>query len=250
MDDGVTREQILELIQAVLKPLDWVYALWEGGSTSFGRTDRWSDLDLHVDVEDTHVGEVIQIIETAIQPVISIALRWEVPQPTWHGHRQVFYKFQNASPFLLLDLAVMRHSSPEKFIQPEIHGTPRVLFDKAGVVTAPNIDHNEWARKLADRLRSLKTMFEIFKLFPVTELERGNPVDALGYYHSLVLRPVVEALRIHHCPMHYNFHTRYVHHDLPPDVAAELEELFFVASPQDLAEKLAQAESLCHKTTG
>jgi len=44
-------------------------------------------------------------------------------------------------------------------------------------------------------------------------------------------------------PYHYNFHTRYVYYELPDDIVQRLENLFFVGSMDELAEKRRQAEA-------
>jgi hypothetical protein len=42
--DKITREDITAAIVTGLKPLNYVYALWEGGSASFSRIDQWSGM--------------------------------------------------------------------------------------------------------------------------------------------------------------------------------------------------------------
>jgi predicted nucleotidyltransferase len=42
------REKILDSIVEGLKPLDYVYAMWQCGSAAFGRVDEWSDIDVEL----------------------------------------------------------------------------------------------------------------------------------------------------------------------------------------------------------
>ncbi|MCJ7625409.1 MAG: hypothetical protein MUO76_18070, partial [Anaerolineaceae bacterium] len=130
----ITREAIIETFTRTLEPLEYVHALWEGGAACFERVDEWSDLDLRVDVEDDHGDKIFPIVESALETLSPIDLKFEVPQPTWHGHYQTFYRLQDASKFLIVDFVVMQHSSPMKYTQREMHGSMRVHFDKAGVV--------------------------------------------------------------------------------------------------------------------
>ncbi len=37
---------------------------------------------------------IADIVERALESVSPIALRFEVPQPTWHGHYQAFYRLR------------------------------------------------------------------------------------------------------------------------------------------------------------
>jgi hypothetical protein len=110
----------------------------------------------------------------------------------------------------------MKLSSRDKFLQPELHGQARVFFDKAGVVQPPEFDWEAHWQVLAKRLETLKVVFELFQTLTLKELERGCLLDALGYYHSYTLRPLVELLRIRHDPARYNFGLRYLYYDLPP----------------------------------
>ena len=64
----------------------------------------------------------------------------------------------------------------------------------------------------------------------------------MGFYHGYTLRPLLQALRILHDPTRHNFHTRYVHYDLPEEVVAGLRRLFFVADADDLVAKRDEAE--------
>jgi hypothetical protein len=47
----------------------------------------------------------------------------------------------------------------------------------------------------------------------------------------------VELLRIEYYPYHYQFKMRYIHRELPPDVAEHLQQLFFVRDEADLKRK-------------
>ena len=90
----ISREAIIKILVDALEPLEYVYALWEGGAAGFDRVDEWSDIDIHVDADDDHVGDVFQAAEMAMSSVSQIAQKYEVPQPTWHGHSQAFYKLK------------------------------------------------------------------------------------------------------------------------------------------------------------
>ncbi|MFN8546443.1 MAG: hypothetical protein U0527_00345 [Candidatus Eisenbacteria bacterium] len=238
---ALTREEILAPLKAALEPKPYVHAMWEGGAVSFDRADQYSDIDLQVDADDDHVDDVIRITEEVITRLSPIELRYELPQPSWHGHAQVFYRLERAGRFLLLDFVVMKHSAKDKLIQPEIHGRPVVHFDKSGVTTVPPLDLTELERKLAERRESLKVTFPLFQSLVEKEIHRKNWAEAIAFYHAFTLRPLVEWLRIHHCPVRHNFYARYYKYDLPADVAVRLEPLFWVGSPDDLKRKLDEA---------
>jgi hypothetical protein len=245
---SLTRQPILNAVIAALQPLDYVYALWEAGAAAFDRLDQWSDIDLMIDVQDEHIADAQAAFESAIQQLSSIELRYEEPQPTWHGHAQAFYRLRDASPFLMLDVVFLKHSNPNKFLEYEIHGQPVVHFDKCDIVQPAPFDGEAHLAKLRLRLPDLRTKFELYQTLTEKEIRRGNHLEALSFYYAFTLRPLVEALRIQYAPLHYNFYTRYLYYELPPDVVRGLEELYFIANPQEIGSRRQQAEAWFYRT--
>ena len=74
----------------------------------------------------------------------------------------------------------------------------------------------------------------MFQILTLKELNRGNVIEAMPFYLGYTFRPLVELLRMEHCPQRYNYHTRYVHYDLPGDVVKRLEPLIYIESPEEL----------------
>lgn len=239
----LTRETILTALRRTFEPLDYIHAMWEGGAVAFNRVDEWSDIDLQFDVDDEHADEVLPLVEQTLSALSPIELQFRMPQSIWQLHAQVFYHLREAGPFLLVDVAVLKHSTPTKYVETEIHGQHVVHFDKSGVVRAAPLDRAEWDRQLAARVESLRVSFPLFQVLTLKEINRHNTIEAVAFYQAYTLRPLVELLRIRHAPLHYNFHTRYVHYDLPPEVVKRLEGLFYIATPEALAAKRAEAEA-------
>lgn len=237
----ITRKEVLAVLIKALKPQDFSLALWEQGAASFGRIDQWSDIDMCLVVKDNKVESAFKVVEKALTKSFGIALKFRLPEPAWHGQSQCFYRLKGASPFLFVDLAVMKASSKDKFLQFDIHGEPATLFDKAGIVRNDKIDQKEFAKKLEARLETLKLTFEMFQVEVLKEMNRGNYMEALPFYHGMTLRPLVEVLRIKHCPYRFNFHTRYVYFDLPPSVVKRLHRFVFIGSSEVLASRHGEA---------
>jgi hypothetical protein len=168
----------------------------------------------------------------------------------WHGHSQAFYRLEGASPYLLLDLVVMRRSNENRFLQYEVHGRPFVYFDKAGIVTPEAFDAEAMSAKIRGRIEGLRGRFDMFQVMVTKEIERGNPIEAAAYYQAVILRPLVEMLRIRHAPIRHDFHTRYVYHEFPREVIERLEPLFFPRDAADLAAKRARAEAWFEELAG
>ena len=241
-DEKVTRQAIIGSFITALKPLDYVLAMWEAGAAAFNRIDAWSDMDLYVVVEDACVEKVVSEIEKTVRSISEYDLTFRLPEPTWHGHSQVFYRLKKASPFLLLDIALMKKSSNNKFLQYTIHGVPIVHFDKNGIVKDDPVDAEAFLKTLKERLEMLRTTFPMFLVFVLKELNRGNDMTALSFYMSYAMRPLIELLRMKYCPYHYNFHTYYIDYELPPEIVKRLSTLFFVAKPQEIRSSLREVE--------
>lgn len=237
------REAILTTLVSTFEPLEYIYAMWEGGARSFGRLDEWSDIDLQFDVADERVEDTLLLLEKTLEKISPIALKYRVPEPTYHGHAQVFLRLQNASPFLLIDACIMQHNSPrDKFLDPGIHGPAVFHFDKKGLA-AQMVEADPAARRvqLLQRLDTLRVMFSMFQVFVEKEIQRGNALEALAYYQSVTLRPLVEVLRIRYQPARSGFYTRYAYYDLPLEIAARIERLSFVSGLVDICAKQEEA---------
>ncbi|MCB9452625.1 MAG: nucleotidyltransferase domain-containing protein [Anaerolineaceae bacterium] len=239
------RETILDAVQTTLQPLDYVHAMWQGGAAAFNRADEWSDIDLMIIADGDHVADTVTALETALQSLSPIDIRNELPTPTWHGHWQTFYRLRDTSPFLFIDCVVLKRSNPNRFLETELHGQAVVHFDKGDFTQPPPFSVENHIELLKKRFEAVKVMFNLFHyVMTQKELNRGNSMDALAYYHAFTLRPLVEVLRMQHDPARYNFYIRYAKYDLPPEVVVRLEPLFFVTDAADLATKLTQAGEL------
>lgn len=237
----IDRNDLLKILQEALEPEESVLAMFEGGSAAFGRADEWSDLDLQFVTRDDAVEQTAAKVEEVLAGITEIDLRYEISQPAWHGHYQVFYRFKNASPFLLLDLVIMKVSNPLKFLEPEIHGNRLVYFDKDQYTIVPPLDEGEFRQSMERAVLNQKLRFELGRLFTTKELNRGNPLVALGFYYQLTLAPLVYLLRSRYSPYHYNFGLHSIQYDLPGDVLRRLQELYFVGDGEDLQRKHAEA---------
>jgi len=238
---SLTKETIVRSLANTLQPIDFVHAFWEGGAASFDRVDDWSDIDLYAVVSDDRVAEALSAIEHTLQKLSPIERKFEVPHPDGSGIYQAFYRLAGTSDFLLVDLAVLTVSAPDKYLEEEIHGPPVFAFNKAPGVRANPFDADPFVRGLLGRRERLIARMDLFACFVRKEMNRGNWIEAVDLYRQLVLDSLVEALRMRYGPIHYNFRTRYVYSELPPAILRRLEPLFFVRGPEDLRRKVPVA---------
>ena len=243
-----TRHQILIALTTALETQEGVYAMWEGGSAARNRDDTWSDVDAVVVCREELVEAVFETIEAALEQLSPIDLEWKVPEPTWHGHAQRFYRLTDAPAYRMVDVVVMKTGTQERFLIPERHGHPVVLFDKQGLVRPADFEVEQFRGEMAATLADLEVRFEMLKCLVQKELDRRRPLDAMGYYLGLVLPALLSVLGMRYRPFRYDFGRRYTRDDFPADIADEVEALHFVSDADDLRAKQHRAEALFWKT--
>lgn len=237
------RQLLLEKIVSTLEPLDFVLALWQGGSIAHGYTDEWSDIDVAVIVEDNSVEKTFDIVETALTEIAAIELKYRVPEPTWHGHSQCFWQLKEISPFLLIDFAVMKRSSKNDFLEIERHGNVPIAFDKANLIVPHHLDKNQHFSQMRARFHELKLRFNLLQPLVKKEIYRGHLAEAIGNYHAWTLIPLVEMLGMIYRPHRYDFELKYFSRDFPPEIVEIVTPLFCIVNLEDLAAKQQIAES-------
>jgi predicted nucleotidyltransferase len=233
--DTLTRTQLIASLRTALLALDPVDAAWEGGSAAFGTEDDLSDIDAVAVVADDAIDAVFAHVEAALNALSPITLR-HAPANT-PGFSQRFYRLRDAGEFLVVDLVLIRRSDPLLFREVELHGHGLPWFDRRGILVERRFDAAADMAQARERIGPLASAFEMFQHIVAKETRRGRAVDALVFYQSMCFRPLVEALRLLHCPQRRIFGPRYLARDLPGPVCERLQELAFVRDLADLAVK-------------
>ena len=240
--ETISREQLLNVVRDTLESKPYALAMYEGGAAGFKRVDQWSDADIQIIVTDGSVEQAFGDLETALAELGETDYRYRLPEPTWHGHSQCFYRFKDASPFLMLDLVFIQESSEaDRFMQFRTHGEPVVWFDKAGVVVEEPLDEDGMIARMQASLESARMRYDLFWILVEKEIQRKNHLEAFAFYYNFAFIPLLEVLRIVHSPVRFFYKTRYAHYDLPEDVSERLTNLLFVPNLDSLAHNFAQA---------
>lgn len=235
------RERIIGTMARALEEEPRVLAFWQGGSAAFGRSDEMSDLDLQLLVRDDFVGEAQILLERLLSSISRIEFKYILPQPTWHGYWQGFYRLKDTTPYLLLDVVIMKESDRELLSQPDIHGRPLIYFDRTGRVGKEMADLEQMKQAIVRRIDKARASSQMFHVFIDKEITRGRGLDALAMYQSLILSPLVDTLRIIHDPNRFNFGSRYLRECLPAREYTRVERLGFVGSIDELKGKKKEA---------
>lgn len=230
----------LSLLDALIKNAQtWSFCLaaWEGGAASNNRVDQFSDLDLVFCVEDDAVEESFRRVDSVLGAIGKIEHRYRVPEPTWNGHSQCYYRMAGMPDYFFVDAVVVKKSSANKPLEKERHGLPVVHFDKTGIVKPVSADTDEFRKRVRDRIEAIESSFPIYKSIVIKELLRKRALDSLAFYRILV-GFYVELLGVKHRPFHYDFGLRYAHIEFPLEVQNEISSFSYVVDIDDVRGKL------------
>ncbi len=231
------RKRILDGLETAFSGMKCVHAMWQGGAAAFGRVDAWSDIDLVLDVDDGKFGKVFSAAESVLNRLHGIERTDEYPVQIVPGAYQKTYRLKKVTPFLIIEICLVPHSSKSKLTEREIHGNIIVHFDRSGVTIPPRQDKKALKALLTEKKERLINMHEMYGILVEKELNRGNFVEALAFYNGYSLGILLDLLRMRYCPARHNFRTRYFYYDLPARIAQKLERLYFVKDAADLARK-------------
>src|SRR5207247_4208483 len=96
------------------------------------------------------------------------------------GISQKFYRLDKTSEFLLVDLAVLTVSAPDKFLVREVHGEAVFLFNKGDSIKIPPLDRKAFVRGLLAHSRRLRVRMVLLGPFVEKELLRGHRLEEIG----------------------------------------------------------------------
>ncbi|MBL9119752.1 MAG: nucleotidyltransferase domain-containing protein [Phycisphaerae bacterium] len=239
------RSRLIESLRSALEVEPWALAAWLAGSDANGRTDRWSDIDLLVIVEDDAVERTFETCRRAIQAHGSISLELRLPMPTWHGHDQAFWQLEGVPDWCMVDLVVIRRgSTAPRFLEVERHGVAEVLFDRQGLVRPEPLDRPAHEAKVRERLHALVPRFRLLQHLVRKAVWRNDAPEAIDRYLTFTLRPLVELLRIRNVPDRFDFGLRYLRDDLPSAVWSEIEAISLPGSLDAVLRFQATAERI------
>lgn len=244
----VTRQAIIDTLHHALESSAEVLAAHLGGSDATGRTDEFSDVDLVVVVRDGAVEDTFEVVHTALEGLSPISHRWRLSDPTWHGNPQEFIALRDADPAHFVDIVIQEPSGGERFLEVERHGRAEVLFDRAGLVGPMPMDLIAHQQRIDQRLALLRQRFPLFQTLVTRAVRRGFPAEAAVAYQDHTYRPLIELLRIRHCPDRFDYGARYLDRDLPAALRDEVESLALPCSLAQVEDYRARAQALFDAT--
>ncbi len=244
----INRELIIDTLRKGLENNPSIFALWLEGADSTGDLDEFSDIDMVADVKDNEEDSVYKEIENILSRLGKLDLNYKSDQGSSLLKYRI-YHIENTSDHLLIDMSIQSHSRNFKFTKGNKAESPYVLFDKANVIGFKEIPEEEIRHSASERLTHIKSAF--FQRSNVRKyIKRQKFLEALLYYHQKVLRPLVELIRLKYTPLISEYHLVHISDHLPKELVDQIEELYKVASLQEIEQNLGKAEELFNKMLG
>lgn len=226
MKEGVVmfdRNEVSRLIREWTEKDDRVRAIWEGGSAATGHLDEWSDLDLSIVVTENAVEEVFSYLDLQFAHTFGIRRKYRVPEPAWHGFSQCFYQIDRVPPLFYLDIALIKTSLPDKFIQPDRHGNAVVWFDKDGWYQPVPSTTEEMVKRCKTAYKNATTADFVTAIEVRKQLARERFSEAFPMYYAYLARHLAPLLNLKHRPAKVDFGLRYAYRDYPEEDAKLVE---------------------------
>ncbi|HAZ28220.1 MAG TPA: hypothetical protein DCY48_00360 [Candidatus Magasanikbacteria bacterium] len=237
------RNQIINKLEDELKNNSFVFAFWLEGADAHGTVDEYSDIDVWLDVQDGHEGMVIEQVRSVLSQIAQLDFEHEVEHP--HPKiRQMFFHLTGTSGFLIIDVCVQSHSREFWYTKGYADEKVKILFDKENVIQFRDLNKTEFQSLQNKKVEELKKTFVFFQAWVMKGVNRGHFLEALSSYHSFILEPLVELLRIQHQPTKREFGLKHVERDIPKDVLLILEDLYKVNSTEEISTKAQKANEL------
>jgi hypothetical protein len=240
----LTRDLILSELRARLEADERVLALWLEGADATGMVDEYSDIDLCCSTAPGALEAVTRLAQETLAKLGKLDLMNQSMREdnAWF----TIYHLEGTSPYLLIDFDAFVGRGSQFYAGDTIE-RPKILFDRAGVITFIQPAEGTFLPNPEERLRELSESVQQSARIE-KYIRRGEFLEAFGYYHKWLLQPLIEALRMRYTPLHPDYYIVHISRHLPGDVRKTLEALFQVSSLEELERKSALALTLFAET--
>jgi len=207
------RTKLIELIKPWALKMPYICAAWEGGSAATHRLDEFSDLDLTLVVDEDHVEQAFTDFKNFITQHVHIIRSYRVPEPAWHGVSQCFYQIDQVTPFLYIDLAVMKRSHPDKLMEQDRHGQAVVWFDHDHVYDSSPSSQQVIEERVHKMIQSVAQTDFLIELEIEKGIARHEFLDVYPTYYSFISRHLAVMLNVEYRKERVDFGLRYARLD-------------------------------------
>ena len=226
----IVRSEVIERLSDRLAQLSFVHAVWLEGADANGRDDMYSDIDLWLDVDGSDVEEAFKAVKKVLSTYGAVKTECCISHPDPQMHQR-FFRTSGLPRFCFLDVVVQEHGRDVAFGPSDAF---LALFEREpGVVLRRS--HQAAQGEDEARMESQTLSCRRWRWMLVEkEIERGQVLEALAYYHAEVLPLLIELLRLRFRPEKRGYGLKHVYADLPASVIPRLERLYLPSGLHDL----------------
>lgn len=244
----ITRDKIINYFTDKIKNNSFVYAFWLEGSDATSTSDEYSDLDLWLDVKDGKEETINNLAKEIFSQVGEIDFIHKMPKPhakIWH----TIFHLKGTPPTLLIDFCVQSHSRKFVFTKELPDHKIKILFNKNNTIRFKHLDKTMQAVAVKNRIEELKKTYDFFlKSYISKNILRNNFIESIYYYQRYALEPLIEVLRIKHCPLKKDYGFKHISKDLPKSIQQQIETLYKVGNIKDIEHGIQKAKELFYCT--
>lgn len=239
----ISRQAIISSLKLLEKDPK-VHACWLEGADAHKRADRFSDIDIWIDVSDSYVSLAFKKVEKLLSSFGDIDFSFE----RVHSHpkiRQRFYHIKGSSKFLVIDVCIQKHSRVFWYTTGYKDEVVVILFDKSNVIKYRKLNKARFKKDLQKRVSAIEESYSFFQVWVDKEMARGHFLQSLAAYQKYVLTPLVELIRIKYDPTKSKHHLSGISNDnVPSSIQKRLEDLYKIQSLADIKKKMKKANHL------
>ena len=239
----ITRELIVERLRVGLEPLSYVNAMWLEGADANGHVDRYSDLDIYIDVLDQFEEQSIQDVERLLASISEVDYKHVIR----HRHpklRQRIYHLKGTDEYLAIDFMWQLHSRPKEecvYIRGNTIEAALVIFDKVGIIRYKDPDERDYAAENIACLEECEYRYTQHARV-LKYVRRGLYLEAYAYYNKYVLEPLITVLRLIHTPYHADYYLVHISQHIPEQELKKLEFFAKISSLKDIEQRVPLAQ--------
>lgn len=246
--EKINRNTIIDILKNRFINVEQVYAYWLEGADSLNAVDEYSDIDVWMDVEDGFEDIVFKTAEEEFAKLGKLDFKFRVN----HSHpkiRQNYYHIEGTSEYLIIDFCIQCHSRDRdevKYVEGDILEFPKIIFDKADVITIHKPDEKIDVGLIKNRIDEIKGKYMQHSRV-IKYVERGNYPEAFIYYIKYVADPLVELLRLKYTPKYYYLPMIHISSHIPKEDVNILESYYKISSLEDIRNNTIKAKETCSR---
>lgn len=245
----MTRTILREELATRLARYQMILALWEGGSAAFGRSDKYSDLDLALLYRLGARDEIWRAVDQTFEELGGVDLRWNDPKPfRAGGGKRIFRPRRASDKWLQVEIRIIPDTAKELYIQPERHGKILVIFDRTGRLVPSKFDEDGNRQRARIALHQVLMKWQLSHGWFRKELARGRNGDAFLTHFYTTLTPLLTVLNMLYRLNTWDLGFRYLKEELPKEIVEAVERLCYISQPADLEERFFEADQLFRAT--